>query len=742
MQTRKRKIFPKTRILPVMKRALTISLVLFGILAVLLCACALYALCITKDVRLDERKLHLSEPCLTFYDKNGTKIEAGAAYTGVPLDNIPPDVRHAFIAVEDKRFYSHHGIDVRRMLAASWKNLTRMRFSEGASTITQQLIKNTHLSGEKTIPRKLKEIKLARALEKRHSKDEILSMYLGSIYFGHSAFGIESAAQFYFGKSASSLDTAEGAMLAALIRSPNRYSPFRNAEACKARRDLVLRLMREQGYLDKAQCEAAQKEALPTQPARTHTKSAYLGRVFDELAALFPDARSGDWGALSIQTYLDPALQAQLESTQCDEDVCLLVRDNAAQALSALHATCGTPRRLPASTIKPLLVYAPALEENLISPATPVLDARTDFNGYCPDDFRGATDAYMSVRYALAHSVNIPAVKILNELGVDRGADYLKKMDLPVDEEDKTLALALGGMKYGYTLPALADGYATFANGAFCPARTIARVTDGNGNVLFEHAPKARRVFSADVCALVNDMLQTCVREGTAKALGGFSFPLAAKTGTAEGETGNTDAYCIAYTREHVIAAWAGNADGSPTRATGGGVCAAFVKRVLRDVYAAGAPSPFDACDDVVTLKYDKTAYDTDHVLLRADPAAPPAADREELFRKCAQPTKQSTYFSAPVIRTPKILLKNGSVQIVLCQTEYYEYEIKRENRGKIATIYAGPYRDIICDNAIKAGETYRYQVCPRYRQNRGMPVFLPSVTVPAAAPPADWWIR
>ena len=158
----------------------------------------------------------------------------------------------------------------------------------------------------------------------------------------------------------------------------------------------------------------------------------------------------------------------------------------------------------------------------------------------CPEIVKKKHSEGVKYKYAKIYDVWEKITPIMNELGVDRGAGYLKKMDLPVDEEDKTLALALGGMKYGYILPALADGYATFANGAFCPARTIARVTDGNGNVLFEHAPEARRVFSADVCALVNDMLQTCVREGTAKALGGFSFPLAAKTGTAEGETGNS----------------------------------------------------------------------------------------------------------------------------------------------------------------------------------------------------------
>ena len=180
---------------------------------------------------------------------------------------LPSYVKEAFVAVEDKRFYEHHGIDMHRMLGALWHNLKSFSFREGASTISQQLIKNTHLSSEKTIVRKLKEIRLARALEKKYSKDEILTLYLNSIYFGHSAFGIGQAAQFYFGKTAEELNVAESAMLAAIVRSPNRYSPFRDAERCLARRNLVLTLMQEQGLLSEEQTAAAKEAPLPQKPA-------------------------------------------------------------------------------------------------------------------------------------------------------------------------------------------------------------------------------------------------------------------------------------------------------------------------------------------------------------------------------------------------------------------------------------------------------------------------------------------
>ncbi len=724
-----------------MKRVLTIAAAALGLPLVALLAMTLYYIGVTANVRLDMKKLATPPAYVRIFDAEGEELSAAAAVNACSKE-LPAHVGQAFIAVEDKRFYSHHGIDTRRMFAALFKNITTFSFQEGASTITQQLIKNTHLSGEKTIKRKLKEIKLARALEKRCTKENILSHYLNSIYFGHSAFGIENASQFYFGKCAAELDVAESAMLAAIVCSPNRYSPFRDAQRCRDRRDLVLSLMQQQGFLDEEEKAAAAQTPLPVSPAPAKTPNAYLAQVQTELADLFPDARSGDWGELKVYTYYQPRLQETLDATAHDSDFCALVRDNDNNAIVALAATAGTPLRSPASLIKPLLVFAPALEENLISPATPVADVQTDFGGYCPDDYGGASGAYMSVRHALAHSVNIPAVKIFNELGIARGAGYLANMQLHVPEDDRSLALALGGMKYGFSLPALADGYAVFARGGtFAPSSVIARVTDGTGNVLYEHYGRTRRVFSEDVCFLMNDMLQTAATEGTAKRLRALPFPVCAKTGTAGTDSGNTDAYCIGYTPKHVVAVWMGNADYTPIRTTGGGLPANETLRILQTLYQTDAPSAFPACDTVAKLAFDKESYERDHAVLLADPAAPPATTLTEYFRTSFPPTAKSKRFSEPSIPTPEIALKNGSVQIVLCQTEYYDYEIIRENRGKITTIYSGKYRQIICDNSITAGERYTYTVIPKYKQYSGKPVKLPSVTVPKAdGIPQDWW--
>ncbi len=724
-----------------MKRAITLLMVLLGMAAVPVLAALFYYVGVTANVRLDPDKLTPDTAFAELYDGDGRPIECAAAQGDVPGSDIPDHVKNAFVAVEDKRFYRHSGLDLRRIAAAVVHNLTRRSFSEGASTISQQLIKNTHLTNEKTIARKLKELKLTRALEKRYTKEEILERYLNSIYFGHKAFGIGGAAAFYFGKQPSDLSVAEGAMLAALIRSPNRYSPFRDPEKCRARRDLVLRLMREQDYLTGYAYRAAAAESLPEQPAE-QTKNAYCARVYEELAALIPERACGGWNALRVYTYCDGALQRAAESLACDTDLCAVVRDNAQNALLALHATAGTPKRPPASIIKPLLVYAPALEENLISPATPVADEKTDFGGYAPDDYGGARGGYMSVREALAHSANIPAVKLLNCLGVDRAAAYLQRMGLAVGKRDRSLALALGAMEHGFTLPQLADAYATFANeGMFAPASAIRRIEDRSGKVLYEHRPATRRVFSEDVCYLMNDMLQTAAREGTAKKLKTLPFPVCAKTGTAGAKDKNTDAYCIGYTKDTVAAVWMGNADNTPVAVTGGGAPAGAVQSLLKTIAKKRKPSAFAACEQVVRLRYDRQIYLNEHAVVLSDPAAPPYDDPAELFRRCAQPTKTSTRFSHPHIAKPRIEVQNGAVNIILCQAEYYDYEIKRENRGKYTTIYSGKYCKIIRDNSVCAGERYEYSVTPLYNGRRGDTVVLPQVSLPGPhGGPDDWW--
>lgn len=720
-----------------MKRALKIFLWLALSAAVVIAALTIFYLSVTAGTDLQPEKLSLAKTCVRVFDANGGEI--ALPRSSEEISSLPAYLPNAFVAVEDKRFYSHSGIDYKRIGKATLKNIATFSFREGASTISQQLIKNTHLSGEKTLTRKLREFKLARRLEKEYSKEEILELYLNSIYFGHSAFGIGSAARFYFGKEAKELTPAESATLAALVKSPNRYSPFKDAEKCLSRRNFVLDLMEEQGYLTEEERDRAKEEPLPRTPFPEEKESAYLSLVWDELSALFPDVSSGD--ELRVYTFLDPALQAELETTQTDSDVCALVRDVRTNGIKAFYSTCGVLKRLPASVIKPLAVYAPALQENLISPATPVLDEEVNFAGYSPSNYGGGYGGYMSVRYALSRSVNVPAVKILNELGTERACAYLEKMNLPVERSDYSLALALGGMKEGFTLFRLADGYATFANGGkYAPSQTVSRVENGKGKILYEFSPARNRVFDEDVCFLMNDMLQTTAREGTAKKLKGLPFPVCAKTGTGGTAEGNTDAYTVAYTQDDVVAVWLGNRDNSPVEATGGGLPANIALGILETLYRNSPPEPFHKCDKVTEVALDREEYETNHRLLRADPLAPSYLTTKELFRADAVPEAESTRFSRPKIEKPLISVKNGAVIIQLCQTKYYDYVIKRENNGQVSTIYSGKYRQTVCDNSVRPEEKYTYTVIPVWQGIEGEPVTLPSVSIATPEIPEDWW--
>ena len=717
---------------------LGVTLAVFGISAL---AAFLYFLGVTRSVTLDPQKLALDRTCIELYDGKGAPMETSSAEPAL-YETLPEHLTRAFVAVEDKRFFEHNGFDYRRIVKAALKNLSTLSFREGASTISQQLIKNTHLTSEKTVSRKLKELKLTRMLEKRYTKEEILELYLNSIYFGHSAFGIGEAAYFYFEKQPADLQPAESALLAALVKSPNRYSPFKDAEACLSRRNFVLKLMREQGYLDEAAYSTALTVPLPASPHPPDRRSFYPSLVYEELSELFPDAETGQLGDLRIFTAYDPDLQAKLDAIPAQSDLIAIVRDNGANAIKAIRTTVGLPKRLPASTVKPLLVYGPSLEENLISPATPILDERTDFGGYSPDDAGGASGTYVSARQALAKSINIPAVKLLNALGVDRAAGYLEKMGLEVPREDRSLALALGGMREGFSLKDLADGYATLANGGvYSPSGTILRVENTRGDVLYERKAQNTRVFAEDTAFLVTDMLRTAAKEGTARKLKSLPFDVAAKTGTNEVGGGNIDAYTIAYTTEDVVAVWMGNADNSPVAITGGGLPANAAKDILTALYARREPANFTAPHSVTRLAYDGEAYEKEHRILRADPLAPPLIDPVEYFRASALPTEQSMRFTRPSIKMPQIYVKNGSVNIVLCQTEYYDYVVKRENRGTIATIYSGDFRTTICDNTVQPGESYLYTVIPYYRGNEGTAAILPRVQIAAAEGlPDDWW--
>ncbi len=721
------------------------------LLLILFTVFAVYAFVVTRDAKLDVAKFEQASKYISIYDGDDKKLSELSLYganKSVHADELPDHVKNAFIAAEDKNFYRHHGLDYKGIARAIVKNIQARSFRQGASTISQQLVKNTQLSSEKTLARKLKEIKLTKQLERRFSKNKILESYLNTIYFGHGCYGIAGAANYYFGKDPADLSAAEGATLAAVIRSPNNYSPFVAPEKCKKVRDGILKQMLSLGYLTQSEYDEAVQQPLPLRSENSIGSQCYLAAVYDELESLpifAPYELRNGW---NIYTYMDSALQKYTEELHTDADrsgKAIAICDNKTGGIRVWYSTEGNLRRQPGSAIKPLAVYAPAAEENLISPCTPILDEKTGFSGYTPSNYKDNYRGWVSVRQALADSLNIPAVKILDMLGVDTSAAYLQRLGLPLPEEDKTLALALGGISHGYTPTEMAGAYAALADGGvYTQPAFIRKILSADGKTVYERSPQKRRVFSESTAALISDMLRTAAKTGTAKKLATLPFEICAKTGTSGTEKGNTDAWTVSYTTAHTVSVWMGNADNSLTDITGGGLPCHYALLLNKKLYAKSTPENFSR-DGLTECRIDKIAYERDHEVLRASDAQPDKYTFTELFRSDRLPEQTSSTFETPRAQA-EISYSNGTVTILLSDTEYYSFRIRRTGGGKTVTVADGPCAGGVTDSDLRADTVYTYTVIPYFRDaggniHEGEPIVLPSVycNKPDTIPP-EWW--
>ena len=401
-----------------MKNSLKIVFLILSAMFIVVLGFVLFFNVVTFNVKLDESKLINLDRMVCYYDKNNDLITEEINGKSISeFVKIPEHTKNAFIAIEDKRFYYHNGIDYKGLGRALLNNVKSFSFKEGASTISQQLIKNTHLSNEKTIKRKLVEIKLALELEKRFSKDEILEKYLNTIYFGDNCYGITSAALHYFNKSVEDLTIGESATLAGIIKAPSNYSPLADYDKCTSRRNIVLKEMFSQGYID----ETSYNNLLNT-PIKIYTENAeqiqydFLYYARKELNSLIESSPYKNRN-LKVYTKFDKEAQSIVENNIKDNKI---DANKSAVMLSphgnvcAYYSTCANEKRQFGSTIKPLLVYAPAIELDVVNSATLLLDEKTDFNGYCPSNYNDKYYGYVSVKDSLAKSLNVCAVKLLN----------------------------------------------------------------------------------------------------------------------------------------------------------------------------------------------------------------------------------------------------------------------------------------------------------------------------------------
>lgn len=550
-----------------------------------------------KSLDIDKLAIPIAAPT-RIIDMNGKAASqiSSVKMEPVTLKEIPLVLQQAIVSVEDKRFFKHTGVDVLGILRAAFRNVKEGGTAEGGSTITQQLAKNVFLSGEKTLSRKMTEAAYALKIESSYDKEKILEMYLNQIYFGEGQWGIKRAAKKYFGKAPAELTLVESAMLAALPKAPSRYSPYRNKELTLDRRNLVLSLMREEDYITDAAYNKAISEPIRVIDQAPKTNSllgkypSYTDAVIDEAIQKYGfTERQILAGNLKIYTQLDPNIQKAMETVYSNDSLFpASSTDQLVQSGAVIldpytggvrgivgqrgehvfrgfnHAT--QLERQPGSVFKPLMVYAPALGKGY-KPSSILYDGPLDINGYKPRDWDNSTRGQVSLHEAVIKSWNIPAVWLLNEIGIQAGKTFVKHAGIPLEKEDNSLSLALGGLSKGVSPLQIAQAFSVFPNlGQLRPAHLIVQITDSQGDVLVEAEESISTVMSQENAYTMTELLQDVIKEGTGLKAA-LQRPTAGKTGTTQLpdiaefngiEGGSKDAWFAGYSPELVVAVWMG----------------------------------------------------------------------------------------------------------------------------------------------------------------------------------------
>jgi penicillin-binding protein 1A len=515
----------------------------------------------------------------------------------VPIKELPPYLPRAFVAIEDRRFYSHYGVDPLGLVRAAGANVMHRGVSQGGSTITQQLAKNLFLTQERTIWRKMQEAVLAVWLERKFSKAEILELYLNRVYFGSGAYGVEAAAQRYFGKSARQVKVAEAAMLAGLVKSPSRLAPSRNPNGAERRAQIVLAAMAEAGFIT----ETMAKSAL-MQPARA-VKPAGAGSVnyvADWIMDVLDDLVGRVEQDLVVETSIDPILQAAAEKALVDElalkgakleagqgALVAMTPDGAVRALvggknyaESQYNRAVAARRQPGSAFKPF-VYLTAVERGL-TPDTMRDDKPIAVKGWKPENYTHEYRGPVTLTQALAQSLNTVSVRLTLEFGPVAVAKTAYRLGI-ASKLDANPSIALGTSEV--SLIELVSAYAPFANGGDAVApHVVERVRNHAGKVLYTRSePNLGRIIEPRYVAMMNAMMRETLVSGTAQKAQLPGWPAAGKTGTSQDFR---DAWFIGYTSRLVTGVWIGNDDSAPMKkATGGGLPVEIWSRVMRTAH-------------------------------------------------------------------------------------------------------------------------------------------------------------
>jgi penicillin-binding protein 1A len=538
-----------------------------------------------------------------------TRGEMGGA--AIRLKDMPAHLPNAFIAIEDRRFYHHHGIDPVGLTRAILANLMRRSLWQGGSTITQQLAKNLFLTPERSLMRKLEEVVLALWLEHKFTKAEILELYLNRVYFGFGAYGVEAASQRYFGKSARQVTLAEAALLAGLVKSPSRLAPNKNFDAAERRAQIVLAAMADARLIK----EDAAKTAMTAAPAIVKPSAGGSSNyVADWVMDALDDLVGRVEDDVVVDTTIDAALQAAAEKALLDVLAAKGEKSGVAQGAlvamtpdGAVRALVGgrnyvesqfnravAAKRQPGSAFKPF-VYLTAIERGM-TPDTVRDDRPIEVKGWRPENFNREYFGPVTLSQALAHSLNSVAVRLTLELSPTAVARTAHRLGI-ASKLEPNASIALGTSEV--SVLELVSAYAPFANGGVAVVpRVIERVRTAQGKVLFARDQRTLgRIVDQRAVAMMNAMMRETVASGTARRAEIPGWAVAGKTGTSQDFR---DAWFIGYTSALVAGVWLGNDDDTPTRKLTGGslpveVWSAFMRTALRGKAPASAPATDDA---------------------------------------------------------------------------------------------------------------------------------------------------
>jgi 1A family penicillin-binding protein len=614
-----------------------------------------------------------NEPFFTFYQPK--KI------TYVTIDNIPAIMQEATVASEDKDFYNHAGFSIRGIARAFVTNMFAGKIVEGGSTITQELAKNAFLSANRNVLRKYQELVLAAELNRRFSKQDILEVYLNSVYFGEGAFGIENAAQAYFGESTSQLTLSQAAMLVGILPAPSAYSPISNdPQRAINRRNIVLQLMADQNYISQTQADAAKAEPLNLNPTKINDGLNTLAPHFavyvkNELIKKYGEERVVREG-FKVQTTLNKEWQETGERV-VDNQVLRLKANKAGNgAAVAIDPKTGeiemmvgsfdwtdpdygqtnmaiTPRQ-PGSSFKPI-IYATALEQKIITPATIIEDTETTFPGdYKPHNYDRTYHGDVTVRKALSNSMNIPAVKVMQQLGIQTGLDKAKQFGITTlgSASNYGLSLVLGSGEV--QLLELTNAYAVFADeGMYHEPKSILEIQNKYGQQvdapqksiwdlfnpfkIFQNDTDGTKVLDPDAAYLISSILSdNASRAMTFGSALTLTRPAAVKTGTTDDYK---DALTVGYTPSLVVGVWVGNNDNKAMDNIAGSLGAAPIWRSLMETFLAGTDiehfsPPAGVVSERVCLP--GMAPYTEYFIIGTQPVS------------CGEPTSQSTPTPTP----------------------------------------------------------------------------------------------